>query len=135
MISGMSQSLQQRIGLAAAGRIAIGAAALLVPGPTSRLLGFPQAQDSATARLMGRLFGVRDVALGVLVWRVREDPALSRFVYRLNACVDAGDIAAAAVPVIRRGGIDRAAVSSATFAFTGANVWLALLRQSNGSAA
>lgn len=129
----MSEPAQQRIALAAAGRIAIGAAALFAPGPTSRLLGFPQAQDSPSARLMGRLFGVRDVALGVLVWRVREDRALSRFVFKLNACVDAGDIAAAAVPVVRRGGIDRAAVSSAAFAFTGANIWLALLRQSNGS--
>lgn len=126
----MSQLSDRDVALAAAGRIAIGAAALLAPGPTSRLLGFPAAHDSATARLMGRLFGVRDVALGVLVWRVREDRALSRFAFQLNAWVDAGDIAAAAIPVVRRRGIDRAAVATASFAFTGMNVWLRLLRRS-----
>lgn len=126
----MSKPSQQEIAAAAAGRVAIGAAALLAPGPTSRLLGFPADHDSATARLMGRLFGVRDVALGVLVWRVRGDRELSRFAYRLNAGVDAGDIAAAAIPVIGRRGIDRAAASTIAFAFTGANVWLRLLRRS-----
>ncbi len=118
------------VALAAAGRVAIGVAALVAPGPTSRLLSFPQAHDSATARLMGRLFGVRDVALGVLVWRVRADRELSRFAYRLNACVDVGDMAAAGLPVVRRRGIDRAAFSTMAFAFTGANVWLRLLRRS-----
>lgn len=126
----MPRSHEHDVALAAAGRVAIGAAAVLAPGPASRLLGFPRAHDSATARLMGRLFGIRDIALGVLVWRVREDRALSRFAYTLNACVDAGDIAAAAIPLVKRRGIDRGAVATATFAFTGANVWLRLLRRS-----
>ena len=133
MICGMSQSVQQRAGLAAAGRVAIGAAALFAPVRTSRLLGFPQAHDSATARLMGRLFGVRDVALGLLVWRVREDPALSRVAFALNACVDAGDVAAATVPLARRSGIDRAALATIAFASTGASIWLGLLRQSRST--
>lgn len=74
----------------AAGRIAIGAAALFAPGRTARLMGFPADQDNATARLMGRLFGVRDVALGVLVWRFRDEPALAPWAYRFNAAIDAG---------------------------------------------
>jgi hypothetical protein len=96
----------------ALGRVAIGAAALFAPGWTSRLLGFPVEQDSPSARLMGRLFGVRDVALGVLVWKARNDPATARFVYRLNAGVDGGDAASMAAAVIGRQGIDRAALSS-----------------------
>ncbi len=107
-------------------RIAIGAAALIAPGPTSRLLGFPAAQDSPTARLMARLFGVRDVALGVLVLRARRDPHFARFVYRLNAIVDGGDAASMAVAVITRQGIDRAALSSSVPALSAMVGWSAL---------
>jgi hypothetical protein len=107
----------------AAGRVLIGAAALLAPGPTSRLLGFPAEQDSASARLMGRLFGVRDVALGALVWKARNDPAFARFSYRLNACVDAGDAASMAVAVIGRQGIDRAALASSVPALSAMVGW------------
>jgi hypothetical protein len=110
-------------GSMAAGRILIGAAALLAPGPTSRLLGFPTSQDSASARLMGRLFGVRDVALGVLVLRARRDPDFARFVYRLNACVDGGDAASMAVALIGREGIDRAALASSVPALSAMVGW------------
>jgi hypothetical protein len=114
---------------AAAGRVAIGLAPLLAPGPASRLLGFPRAQDNPSARLMGGLFAVRDIALGVLTWQVRNDPALLRAACRVNAAIDASDMAVAAIPLVRRKGIDRAALSTAAFAFTGANVWLTLRRR------
>lgn len=110
----------------AAGRVLIGAAALFAPGRTSRLLGFPVEQDSPSARLMGRLFGVRDVALGVLVWKARNDPAFARFVYRLNACVDGGDAASMAVAVAGRQGIDRAALSSSVPALSAMVGWSVL---------
>jgi Domain of unknown function (DUF4267) len=110
----------------AIGRIAIGAAALLAPGPTSKLLGFPRDHDNATARLMGRLFGVRDVALGVLVWRFKEDPAVAPWVFRFNAAIDAGDATAVAVAVGGRQGIDRGALSSAVPALGAAVGWSAL---------
>ncbi len=113
---------------AAAGRIAIGAVAVLSPGPTSRLLGYPQEQDSPTARLMGRLFGVRDIALGALVLHTRQEPNLARYAFKLNAWCDAGDLAAMAVAVIGRQGIDRAAISSAGFAVFGGATWLRLIR-------
>lgn len=116
----------------ATGRIAIGATAVLAPGPGSRLLGYPVEQDLPTARLMARLFGVRDIALGALVWRTRDEPSLARYVYRLNAWVDAGDAAAMAVAVIGRQGIDRPALASAALALTGAAGWLNLLRATGG---
>lgn len=115
---------------AAAGRVAVGLAPLLAPGPTSRLLGFPRAHDNPSARLMGRLFAVRDIALGVLTWQVRNDPVLLRQAFRINAAIDASDMTVAALPLVGRRGIDRAALSSAAFAFAGANVWLTLLRRS-----
>jgi hypothetical protein len=110
----------------AIGRIAIGAAALLAPGPTSKLLGFPRDHDNPTARLMGRLFGVRDVALGVLVWRFKDDPVVAPWVYRFNAAIDAGDAASIAVAVGGRQGIDRGALSSAVPAVGAAVGWTAL---------
>jgi hypothetical protein len=116
---------------AAAGRVAIGLAPLLAPGPSSRLLGFPRAHDNASARLLGRLFAVRDVALGVLTWQVRDDPVLLRHAFRVNAAIDAADAATAALPpLLGRRGIDRAALATAAFALAGANVWLTLLRRS-----
>lgn len=114
---------------AAAGRVIVGLAPLLAPGPASRLLGFPRAHDNPSARLMGGLFAVRDVALGVLTWQVRRDPELLRHAYRVNAAIDASDMTVAALPLLRRRGIDRAALSTAAFAFAGMNVWLGLLRR------
>lgn len=127
--------LRTTLTAAAAVRAAIGATALLAPGPASRVLGYPREQDSPTARLMGRLFGVRDIALGALVWHVRDEAFDSRFVYKLNAWVDAGDAAAMATALIGRQGIDRAALSSAVPALAGATLWFRLLRAEGGRAA
>lgn len=70
----------------------------------------------------------RPIALGVLVWHIRDEATDSRFTYKLNAWVDAGDAAAMAAAVIGRQGFDRAALSSAVLALTGASGWLRLLR-------
>jgi len=118
---------------AAVGRVVIGLAPLLAPGPTSRLLGFPRAHDNPSARLRGRLFAVRDIALGVLTWQVRDDRVLLRHAFRINAAIDASDMTAAALPLLGRRGIDRSALSTAAFAFAGANIWLTLLRRSTAS--
>ena len=106
------------------GRFAIGAAPFLAAGPASRLLGFPAAHDNPTARLMGRMFGVRDIGLGVLVlWALRHPEAMP-FMMLFNAAMDAGDLFSIAVPVVRRQGIDRAAARSAMFAATGGLAWI-----------
>jgi len=117
----------------AAGRVAIGAAALFAPSATARLMGFPAEQDNASARLMGRLFGVRDVALGVLVWRFRDEPALAPWAYRFNAAVDGGDAASIAVALLGRQGIDRGAISSTVPAVGAAIGWTALASASERS--
>ena len=120
----MSHLLRFVLSGMALGRIAIGAAPFVAAGPTSRMLGFPAGHDTATARLMARMFGVRDIGLGVLVfWAIRHPEALP-FVMLFNAAMDAGDLLSIAVPLIKRQGIDRAAASSALFAITGGLGWL-----------
>jgi len=106
------------------GRIALGIAPFIAAGPASRLLGVPRAHDNATARLMGRFFGVRDIGLGVLVlWALRHPEALP-FILLFNAAMDAGDLVSTLIPLVRRQGIDRAAALSALMAASAGMLWL-----------
>lgn len=110
----------------ALGRIALGLAPFIAAGPSSRLLGFPAAHDNPTARLMGRFFGVRDIGLGVLaLWGLRHPEALP-FVMLFNAFMDAGDLFAISIPLVKRQGIDRAAAASAGFALIGGLGWFSM---------
>ena len=106
------------------GRIALGLAPFVAAGPASRLLGFPVRQDNPTARLMGRFFGVRDIGLGVLAFYAIEHPETAPFLFLFNAFMDAGDLFAIAIPLVKREGIDRAALLSAGFAAFGGIAWL-----------
>jgi hypothetical protein len=106
------------------GRIALGLAPFVAAGPASRLLGFPVSQDNPTARLMGRLFGVRDIGLGVLAFYAIKHPETAPFLFLFNAFMDLGDLAATAIPIVKRQGIDRAAMMSALFAAIGGTGWL-----------
>lgn len=105
-------------------RIAIGVAPFVAAAPVARVLGFPSSHDNATARLMSRLFGVRDAGLGVLaLWGLRHPEALP-FVLVFNAFMDAGDLLSTAIPLLKRQGIDRGAAVSALFALVGGLSWL-----------
>ncbi|HEY2368735.1 MAG TPA: DUF4267 domain-containing protein, partial [Polyangiaceae bacterium] len=96
----------------------------IAAAPASRLLGFPQSHDNPTSRLMGRFFGVRDVGLGALVFWSLAHPETLPFVLLFNALTDFGDLAAIAIPIARRQGIDRAAFASAAFALPAGIGWL-----------
>lgn len=109
------------------GRILLGVAPFVAAGPSARLLGFPAAHDNPTSRLMGRFFGVRDIGLGVLVFHALRHPEALPFVLLFNALTDFGDLAAILIPLVRRQGIDRAALSSAAFALPAGLAWLAVL--------
>ncbi len=101
----------------AVARIAIGGAAYVAPSVTARVFGFPADQDNGSARALGRLFAVRDVALGLLVLGLPEDnPRVAAAVYKLNALVDGGDALTAVTALVRRHGIDRAALATAATA-------------------
>jgi hypothetical protein len=93
------------------------------------MLGFPPAHDTPTTRLMARFFGVRDIGLGVLVFYALAHPLVLSFVILFNSLTDFGDLFAIAIPLLRRQGIDRAAWSSAAFAFPAGVAWLIVLSQ------
>jgi hypothetical protein len=124
--AGMSMLLDSAILAMGLGRIAIGLAPLLAAGPASRLLGFPARHDTPTARLMARMFGVRDIGLGVLAFYALRHPETRPFLFAFNALTDLGDLLAISVPLVRRQGIDRAAILSALFAIGGGLGWLIL---------
>ncbi|HUB09387.1 MAG TPA: hypothetical protein VMB50_20455 [Myxococcales bacterium] len=111
---------------AAAVRGALGLAPFLAAGLLVRRLGFPPEHDNASARLMARLFGVRDALLGVLAAWVIGHPADLPFIALVQAGADGGDLLSAAIPLARRQGIDRAAAMTAAFAGVGFAVWLAV---------
>ncbi len=73
----------------AAGRIAIGAGALLATRPALKVLGF-EATDTS-ARSLARIAGGRDIAIGLLTLAARDDRDALREAAALAAAVDLGD--------------------------------------------
>jgi hypothetical protein len=108
----------------ALGRVGLGLAPFVAAAATSRLLGFPAAHDSPTARLMGRLFGVRDIGLGVLAFYALQHREAASFLFLFNAATDAADLVAIGIPLARREGIDRGAVASGLCAIVGGLSWV-----------
>jgi hypothetical protein len=106
------------------GRIVLGLVSIFGIAPAVRLLGVPPAHDTPTARLFARLFGVRDIGLGVLVLWSLERPGVLPFVLLFNAAHDLADALMIAVPLVRRQGIDRTAGLSLAFALGGLSLWL-----------
>jgi hypothetical protein len=114
------------IGAMGVGRVLIGAAPFVAAGPSSRLLGFPKDHDNPTTRLMGRLFGVRDIGLGVLIYYGLGHLAVLPFMLLFNAATDFADLIAISIPLLRRQGIDRGAWSSVAFGLPAGLAWLAM---------
>ena len=112
------------------GRIVLGLIPFFAAAKSSALLGFPSSHDNPTSRLMARFFGVRDVGLGVLVFYALAHTAFLPFVLLFNAFMDMGDTSAILIPLLKRQGIDRAALSSLGFALPAAIAWLVVLSQS-----
>ena len=75
---------------------------------------------------MGRFFGVRDIGLGVLALWGLSNPAALPFVLLFNAVMDAGDLFATGIPLVKRQGIDRGALLSALMATIGGLSWLGM---------
>jgi len=108
------------------GRILLGLTPFVAAGLSARLLGFPAHHDNATTRLMARWFGVRDIGLGVLVFWALRHPETLPFVLLFNAAADFGDLFSIGIPLVKRQGIDRAALVSSCFALPAGIAWLSI---------
>jgi hypothetical protein len=73
----------------AAGRVAIGVGALFATRPALSALGFRDAD--ASARVLGKIVGERDIALGLLAIVARDEPAALRATATAGVAVDAAD--------------------------------------------
>jgi hypothetical protein len=105
-------------------RIAIGLAPFIAARATARLIGFPVAHDTPTTRVMARFFGVRDIGLGVTAFYAVAHPELAPTIFIFNAFMDVGDLYALTIPLVKRQGIDRAALLSAFVALAGCMSWV-----------
>jgi hypothetical protein len=110
----------------ALGRILLGLTPMVAAGPAMRLLGVPEQHDNPTARLMARLFGVRDIGLGVLLFAALQGIVPMWFAILFNAATDMGDTVMITVPLAGRHGIDRTAGMSLALACSATVTWLAI---------
>lgn len=107
-------------------RVAVGGLVGLAPGLAVKVFGLPPDADTPPLRMLARLFAVRNVLLGVLLWQARDDRSALAHAALLNAATDGADALAAAVPLVRRQGMDRGAISAMAAALTAAAGFLRL---------
>lgn len=131
--TGSERERATRIGIA---RITVGSSMLLTTGLARRIFGIPAAQDKGGAlRLAARLFGIRNVVLGAWALLAR-DQAIDerRLCYRLQAVVDAGDLAALAWAGVRGEGMLRPAIMGGFLGSSALLAWLDLIGDVEGAA-
>ncbi|HEX2391951.1 MAG TPA: DUF4267 domain-containing protein [Solirubrobacterales bacterium] len=108
----------------AAGRVGIGASALLATRPALRALGFGDA--GPRARALAKLAGSRDLALGLLTVASRDDRRALPTLVLAGAVLDSADALALAIsaaePKTRAAGLLGSA-SGAAAALAGAWAW------------
>jgi hypothetical protein len=92
-----------------------------------RALGFDHENPQVIS--LARLAGTRDIALGALAVSTHRDPGAAATVAGLNAGVDALDAAAFLIALLRREGIDHAALLGASSAATAAAMGARLSRR------
>ena len=94
--------------LIAYGRIGLGVSIWAAPGRSIQALGFDP--DNPQVVALARLAGTRDLALGGAAAACAHDPVAAATMTRLNAGVDALDALAFGIAMLRRRGINRAAL-------------------------
>lgn len=128
-------TLRSRALQMAAGRAGIGVMSIATPSLSAKIVGYPAAHDNPTARMMARLFGVRELLLAYLVIdAVRGPDGPSPSVFAVQAAVDASDIIVQSWPLIKREGLDRAAVGGVALAGVAALAWARLAREAAAQA-
>jgi hypothetical protein len=131
--TGSERERATRIGIA---RICVGGSMLLTTGLARRFFGIPAAQDNGGGlRLAARLFGIRNVVLGTWALLARDQGLDERrLCYRLNAAVDAGDLAVLAWAGVRGEGLLQPALMGGVLGGSAVIAWLDLLADVDGAA-
>jgi hypothetical protein len=117
-------------------RMIIGGSALLGNRLVQLLFGFNGEHDNASARALGRLFGIRNVVIGAWTLKNRDaDLDTRRRWYGINALIDTVDVVILTWPLLRRQGTARLSISSAALGTSAAVAWIDLLETSADEAA
>jgi hypothetical protein len=110
-------------------RIAIGGGAFLAPTITGKIFGL-NTQDNNDAVFLGRLFGIRDVAVGI--GQLSSNGDGGALWWQLGVVCDLGD-ALAALLFIKAGGSKRAGAMAALTALGAAGMGMAVLNSGSGA--
>lgn len=121
-----ASDLPDRLTRMGSARILVGLSTVK-PDVGAKVFGAPPEEVTASARLLGRLFAIRNITLGAWVLSMRRASGddLRRCVM-LNLAVDAADLLAIA-PVFARRGLRRTAAISAVLATSATLGWLQIL--------
>jgi hypothetical protein len=123
-------SERERATRIAVARMCVGGSVLVTTGLARRLFGLSDAQDTAALRVLGRLFGIRNIVLGAWALAARDHGAEQRrLCYRLNAIVDAADLGILAIGALSGEGLVRAALMGSSLGGSALLAWLELLRE------
>ena len=120
----MCQRLELATKALAIERLATGGLAAIMPGRAIGAIA-TTGSDTEMARYLARLLGIRQVALGVMLWHSRDDRAWLRRMATLNALTEALD-AAATVVAVMQGRDGRPKVAPAVAALATSAAFLAL---------
>jgi hypothetical protein len=106
-------------------RIAVGSLLGLAPGLSRMAFGIPRDQDNGALRMIARLFGIRNVVLGLWAIRVQDQPSEARrLCYQLNAAVDALDIVALGIGAVAGEGLVQGALMGSLLGGSETLAWL-----------
>ena len=116
-------------------RMSVGVSALVTTGLAQVVFGVNKDHDNSTTRVLGRLFGIRNIVLGAWALGVRDaDRETRRLCYALNAVVDGVDVAVLLWPLLRREGTPRFSISAAVLGTSALLGWMDLLDASSAGA-
>lgn len=121
--------LRRRARQMALGRTVLGAAALVAPRRLARLFGFPTGHTNASAVYFGRLYAIRELALGLHLWREATLGEATVTTVATNTAVDGADAAMSWLLAATRRDMGRGPLVVAVFATVVTAQWAALLRR------
>lgn len=88
-----------------------------------KIMKFPEGYANASTLVMTRLFGVRDIGLGILTLMFMSQPASLTFLLVLNFCMDAGDVFSYLLAWRSDSNMKTAALNSGGVAFLAVIFW------------